>query len=104
MPVAPKQRVKEEERRLRRLEYFQKNKALFDQLIAHRTAIEEAFGGPLSWERLDAKRACRIRFTHEAGGYRSPEDQWPALQDTVIRAMDRLEKALRNHLRQLRLN
>ena len=27
----PKQRVREEERRLRRLEYFQKNKALFDR-------------------------------------------------------------------------
>lgn len=80
------------------------NKAIFDQLAANQTEIEQAFGGPLSWERLDAKRACRIRFTNEAGGYRSPEDQWPDLQDTVIRAMDRLEKALRPHLRQLRLN
>jgi hypothetical protein len=80
------------------------NKAIFDQLAAHRAEIEQVFGGPLSWERLDAKRACRIRFANEAGGYRSPEDQWPALQDTVIRAMDRLEKALRPQLRQLRLN
>ena len=31
MPAAPKQRVKQEERRLRRLELFQKNKALFDR-------------------------------------------------------------------------
>lgn len=80
------------------------NKAIFDQLAAHQTEIEQAFGGPLSWERLDAKRACRIRFTNEAGGYRSPEDQWPALQDTVICGMDRLEKALRPHLKLLKLS
>jgi hypothetical protein len=38
------------------------NKAIYDQLAAHREEIEKAFGGPLSWERLDAKRACRIRI------------------------------------------
>ena len=78
------------------------NKAFFDHLAAHRGEIERAFGGPLSWERLDAKRACRIGYTHESGGYRSPEDDWPTHQDAVIKAMDRLEKALRPHLKQLR--
>ena len=29
---------------------------------------------------------------------------WPALEDTVIHAMDRLEKALSPHLKQLKLN
>jgi RNA-splicing ligase RtcB len=33
---APKQRVKQEERRLRRLEFFQKNKSLFDRERAMR--------------------------------------------------------------------
>ena len=36
MPVAPKWRVKEEERWLRRLEFFQKNKVLFDRERAMR--------------------------------------------------------------------
>ena len=36
MPTAPKQRVKQEERRLRKLEFFQKNKALFDREKAMR--------------------------------------------------------------------
>ena len=36
MPVAPKRRVKEEERQLRRLEFFQKNKAFFDRERAMR--------------------------------------------------------------------
>lgn len=80
------------------------NKSIFDQLEAHRTEIEKAFGGALSWERLDGKRACRIRYTQSGGGYRSPEDKWPKIQDGIIGAMDRLEKALRQHLKQLKLN
>lgn len=80
------------------------NKSIFDQLEAHRAEIEKAFGVSLSWERLDGKRACRIRYTQAGGGYRSPEDNWPKIQDGIIGAMDRLEKALRPHLKQLKLN
>ena len=81
----------------------EENKAIFDQLFAHKDEINAAFGEPLSWERLEGKRACRIRHTQTGGGYRSPEDRWPILQDAIIKDMDRLEKALRPHLRQLKL-
>jgi hypothetical protein len=46
----------------------EENKAIFDQLQAHQKEIEECFGGSLSWERLEGKRACRIRFTQPGGG------------------------------------
>ena len=69
----------------------------------NRAEIEKAFGGRLSWERLEGKRACRIKFAQE-GGYRSPEDQWPKMQDDIIAAMNRLEQALRPFLKQLKLN
>jgi hypothetical protein len=82
----------------------EENKAVFDQLFAHKAEIDAAFGEELSWERLEGKRACRIRHTQTGGGYRSPEDQWPAIQDAIIKDMDRLEKALRPHLKQLKLN
>jgi hypothetical protein len=78
------------------------NKAIFDQLEAHRREIEDSFGAPLSWERLEGKRACRIRYS-APGGYRSPEEQWPALQDAVIHKMKRLEQALRPWLNQLKI-
>ena len=81
----------------------EENKAAFDQLREHQLEVEEAFGGPLSWERLDEKRACRIRFTRE-GGYRSTEEQWPAIQDGIIGAMNRLEQSLRPLLKQLKVN
>jgi hypothetical protein len=81
----------------------EENKAIFDELFGHREEIERAFGGELTWERLDGKRAARIRHTRISGGYRTQEDQWPSLQDAIIGDMDRLEKALRPHLRQLKL-
>ncbi len=82
----------------------EENKAIFDQLHANKEAIEKTFGGPLSWERLEGKRACRIRFTQTGGGYRSREEKWPELQDGIIAAMARLEQALRPFLKQLRLS
>ncbi len=80
----------------------EENKDIFDQLHANQAEIEKAFGGPLGWERLDGKRACRIRFT-QPGGYRSPEESWPAIQEGIIAAMTRLEQALRPFLKQLKL-
>lgn len=82
----------------------EENKAIYDQLLANRDHIDKAFGEPLIWQRLEGKRACRIRHTQTGGGYRSPEEQWPKLQDKIIMDMDRLEKALRPYLKQLRLN
>jgi Domain of unknown function (DUF4268) len=82
----------------------EEHKSIFDQLYAHRAEIEKAFGGPLSWERLEGKRACRIKFVQEGGGYRSPEDQWPEMKDDIIATMNRLEQALRPFLKQLKLN
>ena len=74
-----------------------KNKKIFDALFAQKTAIEEEFGEPLDWERLDEKRACRIakRFTN--GGLAKPET-WDRLQDQMIDAMVRLNEAMRGRL------
>jgi Domain of unknown function (DUF4268) len=80
------------------------NKAIFDQLKANQAEVEKFFGGPLSWERLEGKRACRIRFTQTGGGYRSPEEKWPDIQDGIIKIMNRLEQALRPYLKTLKLS
>jgi hypothetical protein len=78
------------------------NKKIFDQLFSHKDEIEKGFGGPLSWQRLEDRRACRIQFLQH-GGYRSADEQWPEIQERVIRAMNKLEAALRSHLKKLEL-
>jgi hypothetical protein len=79
------------------------NESIFDQLLEHKNEIEIAFGAPLSWQRLEGKRACRIRHTNSSGGYRSSEEKWPALHEALCQAMDKLERSLRQHLKQLKL-
>lgn len=79
------------------------NKKIFDQLNAQKEETEKAFGGTLSWERLDTKRACRIKHLVKQGGYRSPEQQWPAIQAEMVDTMTKLEAALRPSLDSLGL-
>jgi hypothetical protein len=80
----------------------EQNKAIFDQLFAYKNEIERSFGEPLSWERLEGKRGCRIRCS-TPGGYRSPEEEWPTIQDRIIEEMKQLEQALRPFLTNLKL-
>lgn len=38
------------------------NKQIFDELVKEKSIIENEFGNILEWERLDNKKACRIKF------------------------------------------
>jgi hypothetical protein len=72
------------------------NKGIFDGLYARKAEIEQAFGAALSWERLDNKRACRVRSVLREGGL-VDEGKWAVIQDAMITAMDRLAKAVKPH-------
>jgi Domain of unknown function (DUF4268) len=74
---------------------------IYDALAKHRVEIENGYGGELSWEPLEGKRACRIAKRFEGIGYRDPESQWPELQEQMVDSMIRLEKALRPFISQL---
>lgn len=78
------------------------NLQVFDQLHAKKDQIEADFVGSLSWERLEGKRACRIRAT-VPGGYRNPEEDWRAIHDRLTDAMNRLVGAIQPHLRFLKI-
>jgi len=80
-----------------------KNKRIFDLLAQDKSSIENVFGEPLEWERLDSKRASRIRKTFSSLGL-SQEDGWPELQDQMIDAMIRLEKAVKPFLGKIDIN
>ncbi len=70
------------------------NKRMFDEFLAHKDEIEATFGEPLIWQRLDDKHASRIAYEITVGGYRDDEANWPSIQNAMIDAMVRLEKAL----------
>lgn len=81
----------------------EENKSIFDQLYASKDEIEKAAGAhQLSWERLDGRRASRIRITLD-GGYRSPESEWEQIQAKLVSAMNTIEQALKPHLKKLKL-
>jgi hypothetical protein len=71
------------------------NKKIFERLYAKRKSVEKTFGGPLKWDRLDDKRASRVRYVISGGGLVDGEDNWGRIQDAMIDAMDRLAKAVK---------
>lgn len=79
-----------------------KNKAAFKALEAQQDAIEQVFGGKLDWQELPGSDSCRICFNVE-GGYRSPQDKWPAIHAALTDAMIRLDKAMRSRVAALHL-
>src|SRR5262249_3944002 len=80
----------------------QENKRIFDQLHSRREEIERSFGQALNWQRLDDKRASRIDFTIDGGGYMDEETKWPAVQEAMSTAMVNFEKAISPFIRELK--
>lgn len=70
----------------------EENKAFFDALFREKSKIEATFGSALDWQRLDARRSCRIRYVVEGHGLLDREF-WPTLQEQMVDAMVRLHKA-----------
>jgi hypothetical protein len=78
-----------------------KNKEIFDKLHAQKNTIEEEFGDSLDWDRLEERRASRIRKKINLGGL-SNQEQWAELQEAMIDAMINLIKALKPRLSKIR--
>ena len=76
----------------------EENKFIFDCLHKQREAIEQSFGQPLHWMRLDDKKMSRIHFSVEIEGYN--KDNWARAISWHQEHMIKLEQALKAPLQQ----
>jgi len=78
----------------------EKNLAALKTLEEQKQTIESTIGEKLDWKELEDSRACRIcKFLK--GGWDEPEAEWGKLQDQLIDAAIRLEKALKGLIQSL---
>ena len=71
----------------------EENKFVFDELEKNKEKIESDFGGELVWERLDSKRASRIKV--ETNGNVTDKEQWDGMIEFMTDSMVNLESALK---------
>jgi hypothetical protein len=76
------------------------SKRIFDALYARKEVLEQVFGERLEWQRRDNQRASHIVCVVPGGGLQN-RDRWPEIQDEMVDAVVRLERALRPEIRRL---
>lgn len=76
------------------------NKSIFDNLLVNKEKIEEKTGFNLEWQRLDEKRACRIRKSLDLGGIKDPEN-WTAVIESTVDAMIKMELAFKPYIQKV---
>ncbi len=76
------------------------NKAIFDQFFHRKEAIEAAFGDSLEWQRLDDKKASRVKFSQAVDGYN--EENWEMMIEWLVKYFPKLEKAFRPEIEKIK--
>ncbi len=73
------------------------NKRIFDSLYGRKEIIEDGFGKPLIWQRLDDNRKSRIAVSHP-GAIDEPEEKLKELVQWAVETMIKFEQAIRQPL------
>ena len=79
------------------------NKFIFDELKKLQNQIEDNFGSKLIWQRLDDKKASRIKYELSGVDYVNEED-WPKIMTFLVESMHRMTKAFKAPLKEVRTN
>ncbi|MEF1290086.1 DUF4268 domain-containing protein [Vibrio sp. M260118] len=74
----------------------EENNFVFDALFKQRSDIEAKFGSPIDWQRLDGKKACRIKVSKAFDGYN--REYWPEIIEWLIQNMTEFELAFKSAL------
>ena len=77
--------------------YDELNKKIFDDLFEHKKDIEKEFGDSLEWQRLDNKRASRIRKIYVTANLNDSEN-WDKLESEIIDGMINFDKAIKKYI------
>jgi len=80
----------------------EENKFIFDTLIKHKDEIEKAFGDKLVWERLDDKKAVRIKYQLD-GVNLYDENDWDSMIEFMSDAMIRLHDVFDKYIQEVKL-
>ena len=77
--------------------YINNNKNLFDRLFQKKTDIEDALDMQFDWDRLEGKKACRIKHTIQGLDF---EDQsnYDDLMDEIIDKVVRMRKVFKKYI------
>ena len=71
----------------------EQNKRIFDDLYLHKNEIEKDCGDKLEWQRLDDRRASRIRKIYDYAGL-DDKDEWDKLQSDMMDTMFHLVRPI----------
>ena len=78
------------------------NLYVYDQFYGNKSAIEAKFGGELTWERLNNRRACRIKYEDDSLNMFEREN-WPEGIAFMTDGMIRMEQAFRGQISSLNI-
>ena len=77
----------------------EENKEIFDFLHEKKNQIENKFGDQLIWERLDHRRASRIKY--ETKGNVFDKSEWDTMSDFMIDHMIKFQQTMKEFLHNL---
>ena len=78
------------------------NKFVFDKLVERKENIEKALSKVLVWERLNEKKACRIK-AEITGVSLYDKNHWDKIIEFMIKEMINFEKVFKEELKEIKL-
>jgi hypothetical protein len=72
----------------------ERNLAIFNAVHERRPELEAAFGEALIWDDRPGRLGWKI-YLSVAGGWRTPEEDWPPLHDRLIDVMIQMDRVLK---------